>query len=546
MPSVSTHPRPTAAFESSRLSYSETPVDLYNSGVNQLLGVAAARGYALYHFCMADLYQEAGRPSVNATILELDRNWSGEAHEAWRHVHPTGTLNMALDAFQFCFVRGDDIRRDDTPNLDILRAAEPAGICIESVDATLSTCDKFQVVRRCPDTPQPVTFAANDLEGTLAAVSRLPAPDGWVVIKDRFGFGCGAQVHRVHVEAPGIEHTLHEYVMAYGDVLVQEFRPEVADGDLVVTFFDDEVLGSMRRVPAEGEWKSNASLGAVHVRHELSAEQAEVAWSVRRAFPECRLASVDLLVSGRVLEINAFPGAEGLLQTHGLVLAEKVLDRLEKERNARTASLVTPARRRPVLDLDRRVERMYRRDGFDPEPVEVVDVFAHETHQLLRRDLIEVRPAPGFLALDDSPVVVSVPHAGVLVPERFAGRFPSNDATLVEIDLFSHLLYEQLSATQVVSRLAPFFLDMNRGRSGAEGAHVPRHLQKSTPRVLHRGRRADSAPSLRRGRGRRHTPLLRPVSRPGRSARRRGPEAPWLGPTHRWSLDDFCGPGTCA
>lgn len=108
--------------------------------------------------------------------------------------------------------------------------------------------------------------------------------------------------------------------------------------------------------------------------------------------------------------------------------------------------------------------------------MEVLDVFADDVHRMGPRDLIEVRPPPGSHDLLAHPVIVSVPHAGVLLPVQFADRFPHNDDTLVEIDLFSHLLYEQLPATQVVSKLAPYFLDMNRGRAGADEAHVPRHL----------------------------------------------------------------------
>ncbi|CAN5747434.1 hypothetical protein BH23ACT2_BH23ACT2_18350 [soil metagenome] len=480
MPDAGKRARPIAAFESARLSYGELPVDLYNSGVNQLLGVAAARGYVVRHFCMADLYTEAGAAWVRSTVLELEPDWSGEPADAWQHVRPGDTQNLPLDAIDLFFVRGDDIRTDDTPNLDILRQAEATGSVIESVDATLSTCDKYQLVERCREVPQPITYLAADLEGTLDAVGRLPVDDGWFVVKDRYGFGCGAQVHRLHVDAPGLEHTLGEYLLAYDGLLVQEFRSEVADGDLVVTFFDDEHLGAMRRVPADGEWKSNASLGATQEVHELTPEQADVAWKVRRAFPECRLASVDLLLSGRALEVNAYPGGEGLLETHGIVMAEKVLDRLEVERDlvldGRGASAGPGHRGGGPVDLNRTIGRLYNRDGADEAPIDVFDVFAHEVHRLGRRDLVEVRPAPGTDVLDETPVVVSVPHAGVLVPDRFADRFPRDDATLVEIDLLSHLLYEQLPATQVVSRLAPYFLDMNRGRSGAEGPHVPRHL----------------------------------------------------------------------
>jgi hypothetical protein len=44
------------AFESERLTYSNFDVDLYNTGITQILSVAAARGHEIYHFSMADLY----------------------------------------------------------------------------------------------------------------------------------------------------------------------------------------------------------------------------------------------------------------------------------------------------------------------------------------------------------------------------------------------------------------------------------------------------------------------------------------------------------
>ena len=44
------------AFESEKLTYSKFDVDLYNTGITQILSVAASRGHNLYHFCMSDLY----------------------------------------------------------------------------------------------------------------------------------------------------------------------------------------------------------------------------------------------------------------------------------------------------------------------------------------------------------------------------------------------------------------------------------------------------------------------------------------------------------
>lgn len=128
------------------------------------------------------------------------------------------------------------------------------------------------------------------------------------------------------------------------------------------------------------------------------------------------------------------------------------------------------------VEIEHRIDRLYDRAGHGRTTVDVLDVFTHEVVEVDLRQLVEVRPSPIGDALD-SALVVSVPHAGVLVPHEFANRFPAGDHTLVEIDLFSHLLYEQLPGPQVVCRLAPFFLDMNRGRAGADEPHVPHHLQ---------------------------------------------------------------------
>ncbi len=122
-------------------------------------------------------------------------------------------------------------------------------------------------------------------------------------------------------------------------------------------------------------------------------------------------------------------------------------------------------------------DRLYRQAGLPEDEVDVLDVFTEDTHRLEPSSIIEVRgpdldPVP-------SPVVVSVPHSGVLIPSRFADRFPADERALVEIDLFSHLLYEQLPVTQVVCRLAPFFLDMNRARAAADEPHVPGHLRNA-------------------------------------------------------------------
>jgi len=323
--------RLTIAFESARISYSDFEVDFYNSGVNQILGVAASRGHDVVHFRMADLYRHDGAAFARVSVLRLREDWDGAPHDAWQALTVAEARSLPLEAIQLCFARGDEIRRDDTPNLDILRELERHATLIEPVDATLATCDKYELARRCPHVPQPVTYTAESLPEALDSIRRLPNREGYFVVKDRYGYGCGAQVHRVSFQHRHVENRVHEYLRLYETLLLQEYCPEVRDGDIAVTFFDHELIGALHRRPKPGQWKTNASLGAEETRHELTPEQERIAWEVRRAFPECRLCSVDLLLSGKVLEINAFPGGKGLLRTHGIVLGDRVVKRLESE-----------------------------------------------------------------------------------------------------------------------------------------------------------------------------------------------------------------------
>lgn len=317
-------------FESGRLSYSDYEVDLYNSGINQILSLAASRGHKIYHFSMDDIFSNEGRPFVRVSFLELRPGWEKEPLEAHKYLESPLSQHLPLDYFDMFFVRGDDIKQC-TKEIELLKQAEKKAIFLENIEDTLSTTDKYELIRRCPDVPMPVTFKADTLEEALGAIHKLPEDDGKFVLKDRFGCGCGEQVHLISFEDPKLEEVVNGHINDYYDIIVQEFCPEVAQGDLVVTYFDQELIAPMRRLPREGEWRTNASLGGKEIPAELSPELERIASSVIGCFPGCRYSSVDMLDSGKVLEINAFPGGKGLYKNYGIRIGEIIFDRLEAE-----------------------------------------------------------------------------------------------------------------------------------------------------------------------------------------------------------------------
>jgi len=459
------------AFESEKLTYSSETVDLYNTGITQILSVAAARGHELFHFSMPDLYRHENEPYARASVLELPAGWEGDPITSYKSLTKVADRPLKLSDLDICFARGDDIRNVHTENLDVLKPMDDRGALFESIKATLATTDKFELVKRVPDVPQPQTYAASSVSEARRAVEKLPKEAKYFIIKDRFGFGCGLQVHRVAFSDPEIDKIVEMYLSKYTHILIQEFCPEVRNGDLVVTFFDGNLIAPMLREPAFGEWKTNLTFGSNQIVHVLTNEQERIARAVIAAFPEIRYASVDMLDTGKILEINAFPGGKGLYEIYGVSVGAIIMDKIESEilkvpspPSDVSISLVE----QPITPWSS-VHALYR--DFEPE-ISVLDVFCEESYALPIQDLIDFTPR-------SNDYILSVPHSGILVPEEFTGKFDLDPACFKEVDMLSDILYEGLNGLQLVSRLAPFFVDMNRTRDGIEDNDLPAHLKNS-------------------------------------------------------------------
>lgn len=71
--------------------------------------------------------------------------------------------------------------------------------------------------------------------------------------------------------------------------------------------------------------------------------------------------------------------------------------------------------------------------------------------------------------------ILSIPHSGLLVPLKYKSFFDINEDCLIEIDLFSDLPFANNKGAHLISKFAPFFIDMNRNLWGDPNAK--HHLQ---------------------------------------------------------------------
>ncbi len=148
-----------------------------------------------------------------------------------------------------------------------------------------------------------------------AAIDRVFAETGWprAVVKP----STGASGHSVELltrdaVAAALPHLAGE------ELLVQEFLPEIAEGELSLVYFDGVFSHAIRKRPPHGEFRVNARFGATRAAETPSAAVAEQGAAALRALPEPPLyARVDGVIRDGVFDRDRGRGA-GARTVHGI------------------------------------------------------------------------------------------------------------------------------------------------------------------------------------------------------------------------------------
>lgn len=115
--------------------------------------------------------------------------------------------------------------------------------------------------------------------------------------------------------------------------LVQDFVKEAAGEDVRLLVVGGKVVAAMRRVAAEGEFRSNLHQGGRAEAVRITKAERETAVRAVKAFG-LHLAGVDILRSSdgpKVLEVNSSPGLEGVEMASGKNVAGFLYDHIARE-----------------------------------------------------------------------------------------------------------------------------------------------------------------------------------------------------------------------
>lgn len=115
--------------------------------------------------------------------------------------------------------------------------------------------------------------------------------------------------------------------------LVQEFQPEIRQGDKRVLLLDGEPLGAILRVPREDDIRANIHVGGRVEATELTAAEAELVEDLAPTLRRHGLWFVGLdLIGGRLIEVNVTSptGIQELGRLSGTTPEDRVIAWVEK------------------------------------------------------------------------------------------------------------------------------------------------------------------------------------------------------------------------
>ncbi len=288
-----------------------------------LLLEAAKRGHALFHYTPDRLALSGGRLTARLEPLEV-RDVAGD--------HFTlGQADRAdLADLDVILLRQDppfDMNYVTTTHL--LDHIHPETLVVNDPTAVRNAPEKIFVMEFAD--LMPPTLISRDPEEVAAF--RDDYRD--IVVKPLYGNG-GKAVFRLreHDENYGSLVDLFESVFPEAWV-IQQYRPEVRDGDKRILLVDGAFAGAVNRVPVEGDLRSNMVRGGVASETDLSPREAEICNRLGPRLKELGLIFVGIdVIGGFLTEINVTSptGIRAVKSVGGPDAAALVWDAIEARR----------------------------------------------------------------------------------------------------------------------------------------------------------------------------------------------------------------------
>jgi glutathione synthase len=296
----------------------------YKDTTFSMMREAAGRGHELWACESADLVWRQGARVVarRARAIAL----TGDSHR-WFDVLTTAELALA-DAHAVLMRKDPPFDSEYFYASHLLQQAEREGARVFNKPAALRDHPEKLAILEFPQFIAPTLVTRN-----ADAVHAFHAEHGDIILKPLDGMG-GMGIFRVGADGlnlGSIVETLNRNGAT--TVMVQQFLPEIAQGDKRVLLIDGEpVPFCLARIPQGSEIRGNLAAGGKGVAQPLSARDREIASALGPTLAARGLLLVGLDVIGdRLTEINVTSPTcfQEIMQQSGFDVARMFIDALE-------------------------------------------------------------------------------------------------------------------------------------------------------------------------------------------------------------------------
>ena len=228
------------------------------------------------------------------------------------------------------------------PGVMFGRLAVARGVLVVNDPDGLALAQNKLYLQGFPQAVRPASLISKSIDEIRAFIEEQP---GGVILKPLQGSG-GKNVFKIGSAADANLNQIFEAVSGEGYLIAQSFIPEATAGDVRLFLMNGSPLeregkyAAMRRVPAEGDIRSNMHVSGRAVKEKITDQILAAAELVRPKIVQDGLFLVGLdLIGDKVLEINAFTpgGLCSVCDMYKVDFAESVVASLERKLQVRAS-----------------------------------------------------------------------------------------------------------------------------------------------------------------------------------------------------------------
>ncbi|MBV1901874.1 MAG: glutathione synthase [Kordiimonadaceae bacterium] len=281
---------------------------------------AQARGYELWHYLVEDLSYLEGKVTAVARPVTVRREMGNHfdlGEECLLDLAEVDVIWMRQDPpFDMAYITATHL----------LELIHPNTLVVNNPAEVRNAPEKLFVTKFL-DLMPPTLITRREED-----VRAFRDSHGDIIVKPLYGNG-GAGVFHLKETDSNLGSLMEMFLASSREpVMVQQFLPEVVQGDKRIILVDGEAVGAINRVPADGEIRSNLVAGGTAVQSSLTNREKEICERLKPELKARGLLFVGIDVIGDWLtEINVTSptGLQAVNKFDGVSLESTIWDAIE-------------------------------------------------------------------------------------------------------------------------------------------------------------------------------------------------------------------------